>query len=120
MARVRIKDPDAPTKYRAKRVQIGAESFDSRKEAKRFCDLQMLERGGEIADLERQVKIPLEGRDGPILTPTGRKAHYVADFVYHDTRTGQTVIEDVKGMRTPEYLLKRAILAAQGVIIREV
>lgn len=107
-------------KYGARRTKIGDESFDSRREARRFADLQMLCRGGEIRDLKRQVKIPLIGRDGPILTPTGRKACYVADFTYFDCRSGADVIEDAKGFRTPEYLLKRAILAAMGIQVREV
>ena len=55
-----------------------------------------------------------------IRTPTGRVAHYVADFIYIDNRTGLEVIEDAKGYPTPEYKLKRAILAAQGVQIVEV
>jgi len=109
-----------PHKYGAKRAQIGDQSFDSRREARRFAELELLARGGEISDLRRQVKIQLKGRDGPILTPTGRPAHYVADFVYLDRRTGGEVIEDAKGFQTPEYKLKRAILAAQGLTIREV
>lgn len=92
----------------------------SKREARREAELRMLERGGEIQGLRCQVKVPLIGRDGPILTPTGRQAHYVADFVYVDRRSGALVYEDAKGYPTPEYLLKRAILAAQGIIVQEV
>ena len=109
-----------PHKYGAKAATVGAEKFSSKREARRFIDLQLLARGGEIRDLRRQVKILLKGANGPILTPTGRKASYVADFVYTDCRTGAEVIEDAKGFATPEYKLKLAILAAQGVTIVEV
>jgi Protein of unknown function (DUF1064) len=93
--------------------------FASKREARRWGDLLLLERGGVIRDLRRQVKIALLGRDGPILTPTGRQAHYVADFCYTEVKSGAYVVEDSKGFQTPEYKLKRAILAAQGVVIRE-
>ena len=91
-----------------------------RREARRWAQLLMLQKAGEIDDLKRQVKIALMGRDSPILTPTGRQMHYVADFVYRDRRTGETVTEDAKGFAVEVYRLKRAILAAQGVRVVEV
>lgn len=108
------------SKYQAQPTAVDGVRFDSRREARRYADLLMLQRAGEIRDLRRQVKIGMEGRDGPILTPTGRKAAYVADFTYVDTRNGCLVIEDAKGFPTPEYKLKRAILAAMGITIKEV
>lgn len=107
-------------KYGAKPVTVDGIKFDSAKEAKRWGELKLLERGAEISFLERQVKIALVGMTGPILTPTGRQAHYVADFLYFDTRGCCRVIEDAKGFQTPEYKLKRAILAAMGLTIKEV
>lgn len=105
-----------PSKYRNKRVEAHGYTFDSKKEARRYGELLILQDAGEICRLERQVKIPLHGRDGPILTPTGRQMHYVADFRYVDWRkNGRIVIEDAKGMETDVFKLKRAILAAQGV-----
>ena len=112
--------PPRPHKYGAKRATVGDEKFSSKREARRWAELLLLLRGGEIRDLRRQVKIPLLGHGGPILTPMGRQAHYVADFVYVDARTGLNTTEDAKGFPTPEYKLKRAILAAQGVNITEV
>lgn len=108
------------TKYRSKPTAVDGARFDSKREARRWAELQLLQRAGEIRDLRRQVRIGMEGRDGPILTPTGRKAAYVADFTYVDPRNGCLVIEDAKGFATPEYQLKRAILAAMGITIREV
>lgn len=106
-----------PRKYKSEPIIIDGIRFDSKKEARRWAQLQLLQRAGEISGLERQVKIALLGRDGPILTPTGRQAYYVADFTYWEK--GVKVVSDAKGYRTPEYLLKRAILAAQGIEIRE-
>lgn len=108
------------SKYGAEKVTFKGQTFDSEREFSRFQTLRILENIGEISDLRRQVKFPLMGQGGPILTPTGRQAHYVADFVYREARTGRDVIEDAKGFPTPEYKLKRAILAAQGLMIREV
>jgi len=97
-------------------------TFDSRKEARRYGELLLLSAAGQIHSLERQFKIELIGRDGPILTPTGRKMKYVSDFRYWDVAGFRWVVEDVKSgkHRTEIYMLKRAILAAQGVEIREV
>lgn len=106
-----------PRKYKSEPITIDGIRFDSKKEARRWEQLQLLQRAGEISGLERQVKIGLEGHCSPIRTPTGRLAHYVADFSYIEK--GVRIFEDSKGFRTPEYLLKRAILAAQGIEIRE-
>lgn len=95
--------------------------FDSKREAKRWSELQLLERAGEISNLQRQVPFPLFGRDDPIQTPTGRQMRYIADFVYTDNRlSGATVVEDAKGWATDVYKIKKAILAAQGVEVKEV
>lgn len=112
---------------RAKRVE-GAQrtvrdgiTFDSKREADRWSELVLLQRAGAISDLERQVPIGLEGQKGPILTDSGeQQRRYVADFRYLDRRTGAWVIEDAKGHPTDTYKLKRAILAAMGIAIREV
>ena len=107
-------------KYRNTRVKVDGITFDSKREAARYGQLLILQGAGQISDLERQVKIPLHGRDGPILTPTGRQMHYVADFRYVDNRQGgAVVIEDAKGFRPKEYLIKKAILKAQGIEIHE-
>lgn len=98
----------------AKRTSDG---FDSRAERRRWAALQTLERCGIIQGLQRQVRVPLLGRDGPILTRTGKKMVYVADFVYSEN--GAVVYEDCKGYPSEVYLLKKAILAAQGIAIRE-
>lgn len=104
-------------KYGAKPVIIDGIKFPSKREGARWCALRLLERAGEIRDLERQVRIPLYGRDGPLKSASGRQLVYVADFCYLDVCKGLEVIEDAKGYATDTYLLKRSILAAQGVTI---
>ena len=90
--------------------------FDSIKEARRWGELRILEKAGHIRDLKRQVRIQLEGKSGPVrFVPSGRAAVYVADFIYFDVKLGLEIIEDSKGFETPEFKLKKAILAAQGI-----
>ena len=93
---------------------VRTNGFDSRREANRAFELQLLERAGQITDLKFQV--PFE------VIPPGpgeRAAHYVADFTYR--KAGALVVEDVKGMKTQVYLLKRKLmLHVHGIRIREV
>lgn len=107
------------SKYRSQGTTVDGIRFDSKKEARRWCELKLLEKAGEISNLERQVPIPLYGKEGPILTDSGKRQRtYVADFRYCDSRlNGAVVIEDAKGFETPEFKLKKAILAAQNVTL---
>jgi hypothetical protein len=98
----------------------------SQKEASRWCELKLLERAGKISDLERQVKFELI----PALYEQSlnggkkcleRRCVYVADFVYIDNDTGQKVVEDTKGVRTKEFIIKRKLmLYLHDIRIREV
>lgn len=93
-------------------------THDSKTEARRWEELKLLQKAGEICGLRRQVDIGLLGRDGPIMTDSGKQERvYRADFVYVDNRLGVTVIEDRKGHETDVFKLKKAILAAQGMEI---
>jgi hypothetical protein len=93
-------------------------THDSKTEADRWEELKLLQRGGEICGLRRQVDIGLIGRDGPIMTDGGEQQRvYRADFVYVDNALGITVIEDRKGHETDVFKIKKAILAAQGIEI---
>lgn len=81
-------------KYNARKAEIDGITFDSHKEAQRYAELKLLLRGGEIRDLRLQVKYEL------IPKQNGERAcEYIADFVYQDVRTGETVVEDVKGCK---------------------
>ncbi len=108
-------------KYRAQKTRINGITFDSKREADRYLILLDKQRRGKIKNLRLQPRIPLEGRDGPIMTPTGRQqAAYVADFAYTDTKTGLEIFEDAKGYPTDVYKLKKSVCRAQGVEVIEV
>lgn len=114
-----LQDKPKDHKYRAQRVTIDGITFDSRREARRWAQLQLLERAGEIENLRRQVVVPLEGRDGPLLARKGRQMRITVDFAYLDLSTGLTIYEDAKGFATRDYEVRRAVAAAQGVEIVE-
>ena len=96
------------SKYNARKVEIDGITFDSLKEAARYKELKLLERTGEIADLELQPKFVLldsfyyEGKKE-------REISYVADFKYYDKAKARTVVEDVKGFKTDVYKIKRKL-----------
>lgn len=92
-------------KYHNRKVTVDGITFDSVKEASRYQELKMLERAGEITALVRQVKIELIPK-----TKLYRACYYIPDFTYFDKRVQKTIYEDVKGMKTKEYLLKRKLL----------
>ena len=105
-------------KYGAKKTQVGEIKFDSKKEAIRWVELQLLERCGEISDLRRQVKVDLLGQYGPLYTRTGRKMKLTFDFAYIDG--GAQVYEDAKGYPTRDYEVRVAVARAMGLEVREV
>lgn len=108
--------------------------FDSKKEYRRWKELVLLQQTGEITDLRRQVPYllipeqraqgmetykrgPKKGqiKPGPVIE---RKLTYTADFVYQEN--GETIVEDSKGMRTKEYVIKRKIMLYKyGIRIKE-
>ena len=106
-------------KYHAKRTRLDGLTFDSQKEAQRYAELKLLERAGQIHSLRRQVKyefIPAQKIHGRTVE---RACSYIADFVYEEN--GQTVVEDVKGFRTKDYLIKRKLMLERyGVSVREI
>ena len=106
-------------KYHAKKTVIDGITFASKKEAKRWAELCLLERAGEITDLRRQVPIMLEGKRGPLQTRTGRQMRLTVDFAYVDMRTGMTVYEDAKGKPTRDYEVRKAVAEAMGHKITE-
>ncbi len=112
---------DGRSKYGAKKVELDGMHFDSKAEAFRWRELKLLQRAGKISGLDRQVKYEIipEHREEDTIGPKGeiRKGkiieparYYVADFVYYDAEAGKVVVEDVKGYRTPEYRLKKALM----------
>jgi len=104
-------------KYHNKPCQVGAEKYRSQKERDRHQSLLLLERGGYISELRREVPFPL----ADAVTVQGRRrpaVRYYADFTYRNP--DGFVVEDCKGMRTPVYNLKRHLMKAiHGIDILE-
>lgn len=120
------------SKYHSQKVSIAQEIFDSKKEARRWLELKNMESHGLISGLQRQKKFvlipaqyepdtkgPRGGRiKGKLLE---REVAYYADFVYFDEHEKDFVIEDTKGVRTAEYIIKRKLMLwLNGYQIREV
>lgn len=109
------------SKRKNKYGAIRSGGYDSKKEHGRACQLKLMERAGLISNLREQVVfllIPSQTNGEGI---EERPVKYKADFVYIDNATGQTVIEDTKGFRTPEYIIKRKLmLQVHGITIKEV
>lgn len=109
-------------KYSNKKVKIDGMTFDSKKEYHRWIELKLLEKVGSIEDLRRQVKyvlVPSQKDDrGKIIE---REVSYIADFVYFDSRASEYVVEDTKGFKTKDYIIKRKLLLHEyGIRIKEV
>lgn len=122
-------------KYNNTKVTIDGHNFDSKHEAERYCQLKLLQRAGQISNLELQkefILIPNQyryeeryGKNGKRLKDkqilVERKVSYYADFCYVDTETGKIVVEDAKGMRLSDYKIKRKLLLyIHGIEIQEV
>ena len=120
------------SKYHSQKVSIAQEIFDSKKEARRWLELKNMESHGLISGLQRQKKFvlvpaqyepdtkgPRGGKiKGKLLE---REVAYYADFVYFDEQEKDFVIEDTKGVRTAEYIIKRKLMLwLNGYQIREV
>lgn len=117
-------------KYHNRKATINGITFDSKKEAHRYQELKLLEKAGEISGLQLQVKyvlIPAQYEPDTVGNRGGikkgklieRECSYIADFVYQENR--ETVVEDTKGMRTKDYIIKRKLMLwVHGIRIREV
>lgn len=106
------------SKYGAEPTTVEGIRFHSKREATRYQELRLLERAGEIRDLECQSEFFLNAshREQPKYVGI-----YRADFTYTDVLTGKRVIEDVKGVKTALYKWKKKHVEAQyGIEIREV
>lgn len=111
-----------PSKYGNRKTTLNGVEFDSHKEAQRYAQLRLLERAGKVSNLRRQVKyvlIPAQRDEkGKLLE---RECSYVADHVYFDLALGKVVVEDVKGVRTEAYKIKKKLMLwVHGIVISEV
>ncbi|WP_244629790.1 DUF1064 domain-containing protein [Martelella limonii] len=106
--------PAKQNKYRNKPVVIDGIRFDSTAEGNRYNDLKTLQKAGEIVELQRQVSYRLDVNGEHVCA-------YKADFVYFDCREKRTVVEDVKGVRTKDYEIKKKLMrAVHGIEIQEI
>lgn len=120
-------------KYGNTKITYGNETFDSKKELNRYFELQLLQKGNAISNLQRQVEFELIPNQYQTIDRTlksgkikqeqkllERKCSYIADFVYVDNN-GNTIVEDVKGIRTKEYVIKRKLMLFKyGIKIVEI
>lgn len=101
-------------KYGNKKTEVDGILFDSKKEAKRYQELRLLEKQGIILELQLQPKFPIVVNGKKICT-------YIADFDYCVAHTDDRIVEDVKGIKTPIYNLKKKLVkAVHGIDITEV
>ena len=126
-------------KYGNRKVVVDGIEFDSQKEANRYCELKLLQRAGQISDLQLQKEfelIPAQYETYPRYGKTGKRLQdgkrcieksctYKADFAY--MKDGQLVVEDTKGYRDPasagyaKFVIKRKLLLWRyGIKIIEV
>lgn len=120
-------------KYKNRKITVGGITFDSRREAKRYQELYFLQKAGKITDLELQKRfelIPAQyetyeryGKKGQRLKDGQRCVEkavvYVADFCY--VQDGKQVVEDTKGVRTKDYIIKRKLMRwVHGITVKEV
>lgn len=106
-------------KYNNIKTVIDGISFASKREATRYSELKLLERGKCISDLRLQVPyVLIESQKGGIRKELPMK--YIADYVYWDIEQEAEIIEDVKGMKTDVYKIKRKLMKQMGYEITEV
>lgn len=122
-------------KYGNRKIKSDGGVFDSVKEYRRWRELKLMEAAGEISDLKRQVRfilIPVQREPSTETYSRGkhkglpkpgkiieREVAYVADFVYMDSDK-HVIVEDCKGMRTKDYVIKRKLMLHEyGIRILE-
>jgi len=111
---------NARHKFNAKPTVVDNIRFASQKEARRYQELKLLERAGEVKDIEIQPEFRLTVVGGFVKDVIKEIGCYRADFTYWDKARGR-VVEDVKGFKTPLYRWKKKHVEAQyGITIREV
>lgn len=105
-----IAQPAKRSKYNARRIEADGYMFDSLSEHRRYEELKLLLREGEIAEIEVHPVYILQTGFVDGHGKKHRKIDYEADLRYVDTHTGLTVVEDVKGIQTPAFKIKYKLL----------
>lgn len=120
------------SKYGNKKTKYDGIEFDSKKEMYRYIRLKSMQDEGLISDLRMQVsfeiipavyeeqQVQLKTKVKTVTKCIQKAVYYLADFVYKD-KEGNVIVEDSKGYRTKEYLLKKKMMRAfLGITIKEV
>lgn len=103
------------SKYRATKTKIDGIQFDSKKEANRYVELKYLEKSGKIKFLELQpAYVVVDGFE--CCGKKERPVIYKADFLYKEVESGRYVVEDVKGMKTAVYRIKRKLFLQRYIV----
>lgn len=127
----------AQSKYYNKKVVVDGIEFDSKKEGQRYRELSLMQRAGKISGLLLQVPfelvpnqyetvtVQLKTKTKQVKKLVERKIEYIADFVYTDLETNETVVEDVKGYKQggayAVFQIKRKLmLSVYGIKVREI
>jgi len=113
------------SKYKNKKVEIDGITFDSKREASRYQELRLLAKASAIQDLCRQVKFVLIPAQYAVVDGKRkcieRECSYIADFTYWDVDNQELIVEDTKGFKTKDYIIKRKLmLHVHGIRISEV
>lgn len=112
------KRPSA-AKYRNRKTERDGIEFDSKREAERYTQLRLLERAGKIHSLALQPSFTLVDSRRNAFGKVERAVVYIADFMYFEGES--RVVEDAKGVRTPDYVIKRKLmLDRHGITVKEV
>lgn len=107
------------SKYHATKINYNGMTFDSKKEANRYKELVYMEDRGLILGLRCQVRYVVIPKQRDANGKAVRECAYIADFVYQ--QDGETIVEDVKGYRTPEYTIKKKLMLKEyGITVREI
>lgn len=122
-------------KYKNKKTEYDGIFFDSKKESRRYAELKTLQKAGKISDLQLQTPftlIPAQFETFPRFGKNGKQLKdgkhcieksvvYKADFTYTDNETGDLIVEDTKGLKTKDYIIKRKLmLYMYGIRIKEI
>ena len=109
------------SKYHSTKIDSADGKFDSATEYQRWCYLKVLEASGEIQNLVRQVPytlIPSQFKDGKCIF---RECKYTSDMEYDIVSTQEHIVEDVKGMVLPQFVIKRKLMYYKfGVFVKVV
>ena len=96
------------TKYGNKKTANNGLTFDSGKESRRYSQLLLMQKTGEISNLERQIPFELIPKQRLSTGKCERACKYILDFRY--TKDEVVIFEDSKGFATPEYIIKRKLM----------